>query len=143
MFDEPRLHLEAVWSDEHLLELQVSASNGRFGGVTEVYTSVEDVLDFAARLEGFPTKVTDVVEFSAGESDSYAFVRLKFYCADALGHAAVQVVMEERTASDSGPEAKDKAVLKLRHEPAAIDRFRHELRRMASNQTGSATLTGV
>ena len=55
----------------------------------------------------------------------------------------VGIVLEKAFPTYPVRGAKDKVILELRHEPAALDRFRHELRRMASTQTGSATLKGV
>ena len=34
------LELEIIWKDEHMLELKVTATNGRYFGTTEVYEAV-------------------------------------------------------------------------------------------------------
>jgi hypothetical protein len=52
--DEPRLTIEAVYDDEHLVELEVVAWNGRFGGRTSVYVGTDELQEFARALAGFP-----------------------------------------------------------------------------------------
>ncbi|MBD0325761.1 MAG: hypothetical protein ICV68_04985 [Pyrinomonadaceae bacterium] len=140
MTERSQLQLEIIWTDEQLVELQAIASNGRYCGTTEVYTTIEDLLRLAEQLEGFPKQLADVVAFEAGDQNSYAFLRLIFYCIDGVGHTAINVCMEESVETNFRAEKKHQVSFELRCEPSAIDKFQKELKLLAVSQKGRATL---
>jgi hypothetical protein len=142
MLEQPHLRMEVIWADEQMIELQVYASNQRHRGTIEIYTIGESLMKFADSLEGFPKDSNETVVYDEGKRDSYAFLSLTFYCVGSLGHAAVQVCMEEDASSQSA-EGKAKTQFALNCEPAAIERFRNQLTRMAHTESGSATLECV
>ena len=72
------LRLEVIWRDEHMFELKVSANNGRYSGITEVYTVSKPILSFVNELKQFPFD-KEFVTFSLGEKENYAFFEMKFY----------------------------------------------------------------
>ena len=140
MAERSQLQLEIIWTDEQMLELLAVASNGRYCGTTEVYTTSEDLLRLAEQLGGFPKRITDVVEFEAGAQDGYAFLRLIFYCTDGVGHTAINICMEESVQTNFRAEKRHQVSFELRCEPSAIDKFQTELRLLAARNKGSATL---
>lgn len=137
---ERKLRLEIIWKDDDMVELQAFASNGRYSGTTEIYTTSEHLLELANSIQGFPKRVEDAVEFRAGETDSYAFLSLRFYCIDGAGHTAVLVSMEENVPNDFRPAEKDRVCLELEYEPGCIDQFQKDIFQMALNKTGFALL---
>ena len=52
--NERYLKLEVIWKDEDMFELKVSANNGRYSGITEVY-EVSDSLKTYITDKGFTT----------------------------------------------------------------------------------------
>jgi hypothetical protein len=141
MLEQPHLRLEIVWADEHMVEVEARASNGRFCGTLEIYTTGETLKELADGLVGFPSTPTQTVEYEEGERGSYAFLSLKFYCADNLGHLGLRVRMEEAGRADH-PDERTEAQFVLSCEAAAVDRFQQQLARMAASESGSATLEG-
>ena len=141
MLEQPHLRLEVVWADVHMVEIVARASNGRFCGALEIYTTGETLKELADGLVGFPSTPAQTVEYEEGERGSYAFLSLKFYCADNLGHLGLLVQMEEAGRADH-PDERTETQFVLSCEAAAVDRFRQQLARMAASESGSATLEG-
>jgi hypothetical protein len=139
-YDEHQLKLEIIWKDDDMVELRAFASNGRYCGTTEVYTTAQELIELATRVEGFPKKVDDVVEFRAGAKQGYAFLDLIFNCVDGSGHTALLVSMEENVPTFHRPAEKHEVRLELRCEPGSIDQFQKDLLEMGATRTGSASL---
>jgi hypothetical protein len=51
--------LQLIWHDNDVLNLRVSAWNGAFGRVAEVYEAVGDLEAAATQLRGFPNSTAD------------------------------------------------------------------------------------
>jgi hypothetical protein len=135
------LDLNIIWKDNDMFEVKVTASNGRFSGVTEVYDTPDSLLSFAKTLKGYP-KDNDILFYEAGKKDSYAYYSMKFYTIDNYGHVGVLVCIEENVSTKFRAEEKDKINLELLVEPSAIDIFQRELIHIAQEQAGNATLIG-
>ena len=76
-----------------MIELRVSATDGLFSAVTQIYTSWESLNEFAYRLRGFPRTTLDIVEDTNGQIGGYSYFRVLFRCKDDAGHAAVEIEM--------------------------------------------------
>lgn len=135
------LELNIIWKDEHMFELQVTATNGRYSGMTEVYAQSKSLEEFAKTLYRFPND-NEKLFYEAGEKDSYSYFSMKFYCIDSAGHIGLEVNLEENVATEFRHEEKDKLKLEIIVEPAAIDNFQKELLRLATQQEGKAVLLG-
>jgi hypothetical protein len=135
------LDLKIIWKDDDMFEVKVTASNGRFSGVTEVYDTSDSLLNFAKSLKGFPNDNRTLL-YEAGQKDSYAYYSMRFYTIDNYGHVGVQICLEENVATEFRAEEKDKICLELLVESSAIDIFQRELIHLAQDQTGNATLNG-
>ncbi len=79
-FMQNKLSIEIIWQDTDMIELKIIASNDNFSGATEIYTVYEDIDTLAKSLKGFPKSISESIEFSAGQRDSYAFANIRFYC---------------------------------------------------------------
>jgi len=126
------VQISIIYTDEHLIELRVKASNGVFAGQAEVYADSEVLAEFAGVLRGFPTGQSDSREFEIGSFDAaYAGggAGFRFYCLDSVGHAAAEVRL--RSDPKVGGGAGDVIVLHIPVEVAAIDSFVVQLERMA------------
>ncbi|MDT7602822.1 MAG: hypothetical protein QOF61_819 [Acidobacteriota bacterium] len=133
--------MEIIWNDVDMVEVCASASNGRYGGVTQFYTTVEELSELANRLKGFPQKIIDIVQFETGGKGGDSFLSLKFYCIDGVGHTAVYISMEEQSRNYyARPEERQVVAFELRCEAGLIDKFRRELLRVAESQSGVASL---
>jgi hypothetical protein len=158
----PQLSFEVVYHDEHLLEVLIKATNGRYSGTTIIYLSADgkELIDFGNRLKGFPTDTNQVEEqefgFTEKEQEKFremkkihpnvkvatAHIGLKFYCIDRIGHTAVFVTLQEDKWSER-VEAIGKASFEIRFEPARLDKFVQELIDLGKDKEGIATLDGI
>jgi hypothetical protein len=135
------LELQIVWKDDHMFELKVIATNGRYFGTTEVYDTKESLFEFGQKLIGFPNTVKNL-DYEAGIKNEYAYFSMNFYCIDNAGHIGVEINLEEKVVTEFRKEEKDKIKLEIIVEPNAIDRFQKELSRLATTQEGIAILYG-
>ncbi|HTE32268.1 MAG TPA: hypothetical protein VK666_17930 [Chryseolinea sp.] len=133
------LELKVIWKDDHMFQLRVTATNGRYSGTTEVYDTSVSLANFAKSLLGYP-KDEQVLFHNAGQTDGYSYFEMRFYCIDNAGHVGVQVSLEEY--NSTRPEEKDKLKLEIIVEPSAIDNFQRELLQLAVNENGIARLYG-
>lgn len=135
------LDLNIIWKDEDMFEVKVTASNGRYSGVTEVYDTSDSLLSFAKSLNGFPYD-NKILFYEAGKKDGYAYFSMGFNTIGNNGYIGVQICLEENVSTVDRAEEKDKIRLELFVEPSAIDIFQKELIHLAQKQTGNATLLG-
>jgi hypothetical protein len=142
-FDKRKSYLElnVIWKDDDMFELRVTASNGRYFGITEVYETSESLGDFADLLYGFP-KDNLTLFHKMGAKDSYAYFSMKYYCIDNAGHLGIELNLEENVSTAYRNGEKDKLKLEIIVEPSAIDNFQRELKHLATNQEGKAILFG-
>ena len=126
-----------------MFELQVTASNGRFLGTTEVYDQSKPLYDFANLLLDFPRTSDSVFVHETGEKDSYAYFAMKFYAIDNVGHIGVQVTLESNVPTEYRTEEKDKLTLEILTEPSLLDNFVKSLLTLAKDEKGEAILEGV
>ena len=135
------LELKVVWKDNDMFELKVTASNGRFSGMTEVYDTTESLSSLARSLSNFPTVIKTLLH-EAGEKDSYSYFSMMFYPVGRSGLIGVLINLEENVATEYRPEEKDKIKLEIIVELNSIDNFQKELLGIAINQKGTVVLNG-
>ncbi|MCH5716895.1 hypothetical protein [Niabella hibiscisoli] len=135
------LELQIIWKDDNMFELKVTASNGRYFGITEVYDTTESLFNFSQMLINFPHENNKAFH-EAGYRESYAYFSVSFYCIDNAGHIGVQVSLEDSVATEFRPEEKHKLKLEIVVEPQAIVEFQKQLSRLAIKQEGIVTLYG-
>jgi hypothetical protein len=130
------------WHDNDVLELCVSAWNGAFGGLAEIYEGIGDLRDAAAQLRGFPKDPADTREVVFGNFDrefAGGGVRMRFHCVDGAGHAYVEATIDSNSKSGGTTQT---VVLAMPVEAAAVDAFVHELERLEDARAGAAHLKG-
>jgi hypothetical protein len=158
----PELSIEIVYHDEHLIEIMTTATNSRYSGVTTIYIGEngQELIDLGNRLKGFPKSITQSEEKEFGYTEKYkaefhemkkthpkmkpssAYLSLKFYCIDQIGHPVVHITIKEDNWSER-PEAIGEAKFEIRFEPAQIDNFANELIELGQKKIGKATLAGI
>ncbi|MBO2010349.1 hypothetical protein J4E00_14905 [Siccationidurans soli] len=135
------LKLEVIWKDDHMFELRVTASNGRYSGTTEVYDTTESLAAFATSLHGFPQN-DKALAHEAGERDGYAYFQMKYYPYSHAGYIGVEVSLEENVSPPYREIEKVKLKLEIVVEPPALDVFLKALSQLARKQEGMVTLYG-
>ena len=124
---EPGITFRIVWGDQDCNLVEVALSNGRFAGLTEVYTELSGLKDLAGRLKGFPSNSREVREVSLGEfgrGTGGGAVKLRFTTADAAGHVVIEAELE----SDFDNAGNAESVrLRIPTEASAIDSFIEQL----------------
>ncbi|HEX6813795.1 MAG TPA: hypothetical protein VF384_19395 [Planctomycetota bacterium] len=99
------MSLAVIWLDEHVVEIQVRAANGRFAGVADCYAGHEFFARAAESLRGFPTSARDHREIDVGTFDpGYAGggARIVLRCIDSAGHAVADVTLQADSAAVQG-----------------------------------------
>lgn len=60
------IEFEVVWSDQDVIEYQVTCSNRPFRGATKMYLAHDDMAKTAEILSGFPSHVKDARDIELG-----------------------------------------------------------------------------
>ena len=135
------VEIEVIWADDHMLRLDVSASNGVFAGRIEAYAALDVAAQWAAALDGFPGDGDDCREVTTPTlSDEYAGggATMRFVVRDSAGRCAVQVRL--RASDMVRPIASAEFTIAV--DAPAVDRFVAELRAMSSEVGQRAVLAG-
>jgi len=134
------IRLEFLWNDADMFQVRMSAWNGLFGGSANIYLGIGGLAESAETLKSFPRNPSDkrALDFGKfGPDVAGGAATLNFYCADAAGHASVEVRIE----SDHREKIPVQSVLLIATvEPAAVDLFVSDLRRLEAEQRGTAFL---
>jgi hypothetical protein len=131
--NKPLVRIEHVWDDYDLLEVKVTARNGRFGGATEVYSTVSALKDLARGIKGFPRSLSAHFAFDIGDDGRGRSVGLAFSCHRSAGQVAVTFSIQDGT---------DRVESHLIVEPGAIDRFHTALVELCERKAGNAEMEG-
>ena len=71
---EVGIKFELIWHDNDVLNLRVSAWNGSFGGIAEIYEAIGDLETAASNLHGFPKNPSDKREVTLETSTETALL---------------------------------------------------------------------
>ena len=63
------IRFQTLWYDQDVIKLRVSAWNGDFGGVADIYEGIGDLDKAAGQLRGFPRNTSDMRELIFGTFD--------------------------------------------------------------------------
>ncbi len=137
---ERSLVISYAYHDVDILELQVSAWNGCFGGTTKLYVGRSELGSIVEAMKGFPVDPGDKREiilgtFGAGVAGGAA--RLRFYCKDGAGHGMIEIQIE---GDHSGRTVSESVTMNASIEAASIDSFLPELTLIGEQLSGSAVL---
>jgi hypothetical protein len=141
---KPQIALEIAWEDpaDHMIAASVIASNGRFSGASQFYCYPNTLISWARDLDGFPRSARDSRELKVGGPDAYTDIAFDFRCFDEAGHTSVRAAIRESTQT-AKHSPKDRVVLELRFEAAALDRFVEQLHSLGTEKAGVAVLDGI
>jgi hypothetical protein len=132
-----------IWHDNSSLELRISAWNGAFGGVVDLYEAIGNLQIAADRLRGFPNSASDRRELVFGNFDrkfAGGGVRMRFHCIDGSGHAYVEATIDAKYETGGTVQT---VLLAMPVEATAIDKFVQELERLEAIRSGTAHLRGI
>jgi hypothetical protein len=140
---ENGISLEVIWFDEveDLLEVAFGCSNGFFSGQAEIYVSSNVLSEFADSLTRFPSSPDDSRDFELGTfNPDYADggARMHFFCADAAGHAVVEVKLRGGACRALGE--MQSVALRIPIQAAGVDEFIRQLRGIGKTLRTSAHL---
>lgn len=121
---ENGIKLELIWSDQDVIEVVLSCSNGHFSGRAEIYLGHGELSELAEALRGFPSNPSDSRELELGSfnpSHADGGVRMNFHCSDSSGHAVVEIrIRGDGCWAIGEPES---VALRIPIEPAGVDSF--------------------
>jgi len=130
--------------DPDYVRLDVTAADGVFAGFTEVYESLDSLVELAAQLEGFPSSPADRRDIMLGSRDPKAaggWVSLLCRCVDRSGHPMIEIELSDKySAFGLSPRT---AHMHLRVEAPAVDEFVETLRNWSAALGSKVTLRGV
>jgi hypothetical protein len=132
------LRVSYIWHDSDVLEVQVVAENDDFRGTAAMYVGRGDLNEAAATLSGFPKNQLDKRELTLGafgKQFAGGAVNLSFYCRDLAGHATC---MAEIESAHSDQEIAGSATVCVDFDPASLDEFLMQLKKVESEHQGSA-----
>jgi hypothetical protein len=136
---KPGLTIKVVDPDPDYLGIEIQASSHRFSGSARIYAGLNDLSEFAACIESFPSNSEDRRNFEFGSPDpGYAggFCTVSLYCVDRAGHARVEVKIED----DNRKERMESAMFGFPILAAGVDQFVFKLRQLERDQDGEAVL---
>lgn len=133
------LKIKVIDPDPDYLGIEVSASNARFSGTTRIYAGLGQLTEFAKVIAGFPTSPNDERRYEFGTQDkgfAGGYCVLRFFCRDMVGHAAVNVEIED----DSQFHSEATARFTIPVLPAGVDEFVRALQLIDQARAGEAIL---
>ena len=138
---ENGIKVEVIWFDQNSIEYLISCSNGYFSGQSEIYLAKENLRKFADALAGFPSSAADCREFELGTFNpdhADGGLKLRFYCLDSVGHAAVDVKLRGDACKALGE--VESVALRIPVLAAGIDAFVSQIRTLNEEVGATAHL---
>ena len=134
-----RLTLRLTYEDEHLVQLEARLAAGDWTGMSAAYTTLEDLVGAADRLQTFARHLDGEASIVAGADNGTGMITVRFHTLDRARHLACAIALAAPTASNR-PEDSTRLQIDLTTEPAALDRFIGELRDLAGRKKNEASL---
>jgi hypothetical protein len=140
------IHISRIWSDDDLFELKVAVFDGTSCFVNQVYVGQTDFTIAITNLDGFKTHVHGGVcdlrfgAFGCEFANGAFHTRLHFW---KPGKLFITCHQESDFFEFGKKTVASSATLYLISEPALLDRFIVDLRRVAKDPTGEAFLEAV
>jgi len=147
MMPDRYVRVALVYEDADILELDVTATNGRFTGAGLYYVGVDSLEETHELLAGFPVRADDSREVIFGSLEpgfARGGVRLHFSCVGLArrAHISVEMLTHNETGTLTDAELPDQRVtFWAAVEPAAVDSFLVELKAMVRRERLAATLS--
>ena len=111
------------YEEPHLLQLEITASNGIFVGQTDIYCNTSSVAEIGGALKKFPKFVGDEFRHEYGSSDpkdrNYRHFVLRAYTVGSWGKCALQIsINQNQHEPDEGI-----CLFSIEAEPASLNRL--------------------
>lgn len=95
---EPLIIVRRIpYEEPYHTRLELVVSNGVFGGSTDIYCGVQELKEIGDALQKFPARVGDEYRYVHGSEERenlfYRYFVLRAYTTDALGHCAIQFII--------------------------------------------------
>jgi hypothetical protein len=132
------IEFTVVWSDQDVIKFRVRGSNGRYAGDANIYFGQDDLPKMIEALSGFPSHGADSRSLEFGTfnpNHAGGGIRMRFFCHDSVGHAAVDVGLRDDACIALGE--VESVALRINIEAAAIDSFLVQARSMDPNEIGA------
>lgn len=133
------LEIKVVDPDDDYLGIEISASSDRYAGATRIYAGLDELSEFAALISGFPTNPKDERVYEFGSRDpgiAGGYCSLRFHTSDMVGHAAVEIEIEDDVQSYKPAMAR----MTFKTGASHIDHFVQRLREVERDHAGEASL---
>jgi hypothetical protein len=144
----PSIVLAKVWSDDDVVEFAITTSDGCSQFFVKVYVGHEKLESLAADLDSFKGQVYGGIydmefgKFGPEYANGAFQARLHFH-PKGQGHLYITVRAESDWRQFSTTDVASQVTLYLKSEPALLDRFIGELRRVWSGTQDKATFECV
>ncbi|MEO7839940.1 MAG: hypothetical protein ABIU06_11370 [Anaerolineales bacterium] len=145
-----------------MLEIEASASNGKFSGVTKTYIEADGkrLINLGQMLLNFPQDVEQKVVCEFGADENYlksvdetkkrfpkvlahlSYISLAFRCRDNTDYTVAEITLQEGIDEDMKEGIKAKVHMEMPFDPAYITDFGKELVSMGEKKEGHAVLRG-
>lgn len=144
----PSISIEKVWSDDDVMEFEITASDGSSQFCTKVYTGHENLKSMVADLHRFKDEwhggIYDMEFGKFGpEFANGAFQARLHFNPEGRGGLFITVRAESDWRPFSKTEVASRATLYLKSEPGLLDRFVGELRGLSSGTRDNAVFECV
>lgn len=144
----PSIVIEKVWSDDDLVEFRITTTDGCSLFCVNVYSGHEHLRSLVADLDRFKVQLSGGIfdiEFGkfGPEYAKGAFQARLHFRSNGRGRLFTTVRAESEWRPFSMTNVASRATLHLTSEPALLDRFIGELRRVSSGTEMTATLECV
>jgi hypothetical protein len=145
---KPSIALKKIWYDSDVVEFEITTSDGSSQFCVMVYMGHENLKLLIAELNDFKDKLYGGIydmkfgEFGPEYANGAFRARLHFLT-DGRGVLFINVSTESDWHPFGNKEVASQATLYLKSDPALLDRFISELRRVSSGTQDMATLECV
>jgi hypothetical protein len=143
---KPGIHFTKIWFDDDMIELRIDVSDGVSSFSNKVYVGYATLSDAAVELERFKNHIHGGLldirfgEFGQEYANGAFHARLHFYKPSRLYISCKQQSQfEDFTATKVASEA----TLYLKTEPALLDNFIEEIKKLKERKSEEAYLEGI
>ena len=142
---KPSLIVTKIWEDDDMIEVTLVVSDGKSVFATEIYVGHSHFAKIVSELDTFKTHVhgglydIELGSFGPEYASGAARIRLHFHH---MARICVSAFTESEFTEFSTKKIASRGELYFHSEPALLDNFIDELRRMSKRDLDSATLPG-
>jgi hypothetical protein len=137
------LRLAVVYEDQHLLELSVRVSHGKWSAESTVYVSPTFFPESGKDILSWVESPKQSLKIEAGANTGIGWMLLHFYTIDGAGHVRCAVELATKTWTDARPAETSRFAIELPTELGLIERFGRQCLAVGSDSKREARLIVV